>query len=214
MKNQKIDLPSSGAITFYNYPEPKLVFSRDISHQQHRKSEFFNRATSLSQTYLSVGHFGSVDFDDWCSHIDSITINLDEEFNPSIEALKLCEITQFDYWKNVLSEFMEAIKEYGEHQKECTQTSRISTESAKRFLFLVPMLAAHKPRIYIDGNNGCFNVDIATRDNGILSTQISDNGHVHYSYVAQNKKIFKISGTAKFKDSRDFIKFNKVLQML
>lgn len=200
-------------MSFY-FLERKLVASQDVVTQKSHKLEFFSSEKKLSQIYTSSEYPSSNDFDDWCSHVDAIVIDFQKDFNPSIEALKLCKITQFDYWKSILSEFMEAIKDYTEQQKEFTQTSCISIESAKRFLFLVPVFAAHKPRVYIDASNGCFNVDMPTRDNGILSTQISENGQIHYSYVAQNKKIFKITGTAKFRDSKDFIKFNKVLQML
>ena len=108
---------------------------------------------------------------------------------------------------------MEAIEDYKNQQKEY-RIPEISIESARRFLYLVPIIANHNPRIYIDTINGCFNIDISTHDNGVLSSQISENGTIYYSYVAENTRIFKITGTAKFKNSTDFIKFEKILRMI
>jgi hypothetical protein len=201
-------------VVVFNYSEHKSIVSGGIVSKQNSKLEIFKYATKSSHIYSSVEYPGSDVFDTWCKHVNSISIDLQKEFDPSTEVLELQKFTHFNYWRRALSEFMEAIREHKEQQNEFKHTHAISIESAKRYLLLVPVLANHRPRVYIDASNGCFNVDLTTRDNGILSTQISDNGQIHYSYVSQNKKIFKITGTAKFKDSRDFIKFNKVLQML
>jgi hypothetical protein len=203
---------------FYNYSPSNLDFvnNKQIAYegyvtQKHHTLEFSSKSSKTYISFLSSG-----EFDKWCSHVDSIEIDFQKEFSSSIIALKSRKNDRFNYWNDVLSDFIEAIKEYTEQKNELKETyhSRISEESARHFLFLAPLLVDHEFHIYIDSSNGCFNVDFCTRDNGLLTTLISENGHVHYSYVAQNKKIFKITGTAKFKDSKDFIKFNKVLQML
>lgn len=215
MKNPKIKpLGSIRSVVVFNYLEHRSIVSRDIKPQRYDRSEVFDSATKSSHIYSSLEYPGANIFDAWCEHVNSISIDFKDEFNPSTEALELQYPTHSNNWKKVLSEFMIAIREHKEQQNELRHIHAISTESAKRFLLLVPILAVHRPRVYIDASNGCFNVDFVARDNGILSTQISANGQIHYSYVSQNKKIFKISGTAKFKDFKDFIKFNKILQML
>lgn len=210
MKKKRIE-PSM--VLFYQI-EDKSQASQNVIPQKNEKWDFFHSEKKLSHVYSSFKYPNSEDFDEWCKHVESIAIDFQREFNPTVATLELCNITHFDYWNNTLAEFMEAIRDYLEQRKQLHEISEISEKSARRFLFLVPVFASHKPRVYIDASNGCVNVDVSTRDNGILSTQISENGQVHYSYVAQSKKIYKITGTAKFKDSRDFIKFNKVLQML
>lgn len=215
METSKIKSPVKiNLVVTFNSWESKTICSPDIVTQKYSEPEVFSYATTSSRYYSSLEETDSDIFDDWCKHINAISIDLKKEFDPSTEALKLHNYTNSNNWKDILSEFMMAVQEHKENQSEFKQTHSISIESARRFLFLVPILATYRPRVYIDASNGCFNVDMTTRDNGILSTQISDNGQIHYSYVSQNKKIFKITGTAKFKDSRDFIKFNKILQMI
>lgn len=171
--------------------------------------------TSISiHAYDGIESLNGGNFDDWCNHVNSISIDFENEFDSSIGALIPRHFARLGHLEEILTGFMNAIKEHKEQQTESPHTHVISKESARRYLLLVPVLASHRPRVHIDASNGCFNVDLIARDNGVLSTQISDNGKIYYSYVSQNKKIFKITGTAKFRDSRDFIKFNKILSML
>ena len=203
---------------FYAYSPSSLDLGNNkrIAHEGYatRRYEPSKILSKSKKTYVKF--LNGDEFNRWCNHIDSIEIDFQKEFSPSIYTLGLCKDVKFDFWQNVLSDFIGAIKDYNE--KECEleniSHSKISEESARRFLFLAPLLADYNFHIYIDSNSGCFNVDLDTKDNGVLTAFISENGNIHYSYVAQNKKIFKITGTAKFKDSKDFIKFNKVLQML
>ncbi|WP_321919788.1 hypothetical protein [Paraburkholderia tropica] len=158
----------------------------------------------------------SANFDEWCRHISTVVIDFQRELNESTD-LDLLDCNIRDYsrnWKKVVDDFIEAIGDYRQHQEQYSNTSLISEASARCLLFLIPLLAEHKPKIYIDSSNGCFNADMQTRDNGILTTHISGDGKIFFSCVAQNKRLYKITGTAKFKDPVDFIKFNKVLQML
>lgn len=152
-------------------------------------------------------------FESWCDRLNSVNIDLQRCFNPNADILKDL-VNQFDtQWLNVVDEFMEAIKEHKELQKTVDHMPQISNESAKRFLLLVPMVAGLQTRVYVDSTNGCLNMDVSNQDKGLLSTQISENGYIHYSFVSKNRKIYKITGTAKFKDPKDFINFSKVLQM-
>ncbi|MBS1169991.1 MAG: hypothetical protein H6R01_909 [Burkholderiaceae bacterium] len=132
------------------------------------------------------------------------------------DILNLFKGVSLPHSRRVIKEFLGAARDYLAQKNELIEESlsEISSESARRFLFLAPLLADRKFHVYINSTNGCVNVDFGTRDNGVLTTLISDNGQVHYSYVAQNHRIYKLTGTAKFKNSKDFIKFNKILQML
>jgi len=192
----------------------KLVVSQRVKSKMQHSVEFSSHSWKSAKFFSTYGLPNGSDFDDWFKKIESVTIDFKENFDPSIAILGLCDDKSFDLWQPLLNEFMGAIEEYKDQTNECAGISHISEESARRFLFLVPVFAAHRLKIYIDSSNGCFNVDISTRDNGVLTTQISESGQVYYSYVAKNKRIYKITGVAKFKDARDFLKFNKVLQML
>lgn len=215
MEKQKINPSKSLGFVRVNYWGGDLGISRkNISIKEPNELKTFKYEEKSLNTFYGIDYPGSRVFDDWCHHVKSISIDLDKEFNSSIAVLESDKFADFGHWRMILNEFMGAIKEHKEQKNEIKHMHSISMESAKRFLFLVPVLASHGPRVYIDASNGCFNVDFIGRENGILSTQISDNGQIHYSYVSENKKIFKITGTAKFKDSRDFIKFNKILKML
>ncbi|WP_155637677.1 hypothetical protein [Burkholderia cepacia] len=187
--------------------------AHDFDVQSRKTIGDFVYKSTISRTYYSLKHSESTKFDEWCRQINDIDIDFRGEFNASVRNLEYV-LHNFSFWKSLVRDFMDAIEDYKAHQRESSNFSQISEESAKRLLLLIPLLVNHKPKIYIDANNGCFNADMQTRDNGILSTQISDGGQIFYSYVAQNNKIFKITGTAKFKDFRDYIKFNKILQML
>jgi hypothetical protein len=179
---------------------------------QNSKIELYNH--KKTETLFSQEKHRELDFDNWCDHVNKISIDFSNKFDASTEALALEESGNFESWGKTISEFMDAIRCYKDLENEISHIHSISAISAKHFLLLIPLLDAHNPRIYIDSNNGCFNVDMTTPDNGILSTQVGENGHIHYSYVSQNRKIFKITGTAKFKDQKDYIKFEKVLRML
>lgn len=230
MENQKIKHLKTGetkksAKGGFSY-EIKLIGNRSINSKTESQQSSYHSikklvsyqvqevGEQLSRNYLYYEFVSTDIFDDWCRHINNTGIDLLSKFDPSIIALESFNNNDLMNWKHVLHEFMDAIKDYKDQQKELHHIAEISNESAKRFLWLAPILANHKPRIYIDTSNGCFNIDISTHDNGILSSQISENGYVYYSLVGQNAKIYKITGTAKFKSSKDFIKFNKILRML
>jgi hypothetical protein len=204
--------------------EKKITYDqlkKDLGFVQNKKIEYevrehFVWINPITKPKKYLNYLATGEFDKWCSFIESVDFDFHKEFNASVKVFDFCENVRYEYWQVVVNEFMGAVKEYLTQKSELNEEtlSEISNESARRFLFLAPLLVNRKYQVYIDSTNGCVNVDFGTRNNEVLSTFISDNGHVHYSLVAENKKIYKLSGTAKFKDSRDFIKFNKVLGML
>jgi len=182
---------------------------------QNKNPKLFTHETRKTHTYLQVDKFQESHFDEWCDHVASIGINFDGDLDlggGGIISHK--SIEHLSQWGVLLNKFMVAIQDYKNHQKELCNLSQISIESARRFLFLMPILVNYNTRVHIDSSNGCFNIDIRTLEKGTLVSQISENGYIYYSYVDQNEKIYKITGTAKFKVAKDFIKFNKVLNML
>lgn len=214
MVNLKIKRNPENLTFFLNFENSKNEKFRDTIAKTHQKSEFFGYAIKSSGIYSSPRQSKGTNFDEWCERISLMEINFEREFNSSTDALNFYTSTNPSHSKYALQEFMDAIQDYKEYKKEFDDASEISADSARRFLLILPMLASRKPKIYIDAKNGCFNVDMQTSDNGVLSIQVSDNGQIYYSYVAQYNRIYKITGTAKFKDFKDFLKFNKVLQML
>lgn len=211
---KKLDLGNSKEAAYKKLKKDFLLKKNsEINYEVHEHTVWINsiRKPKKYLNYLATG-----EFDKWCNFIDSFDFDFCKEFDSSLKIFDLCENIKYKYWELVVVEFMEAVREYLTQRIELKEESlsEISSESARRFLFLAPILANHNFQVYIDSTNGCVNVDFGTRDNGVLTTLISDNGHIHYSLVAENKKLYKFTGTAKFKDSRDFIKFNRVLGML
>jgi hypothetical protein len=204
--------PKQEALVIYNQTSWRQFTQKDVRQFQSHNSNRLERFTRIFNLHESA-HDNQGIFDIWCNNLIQIDINLDGFFDPNIKLFEHLS-DKFDYrWVSVVSEFMQAIKEHKELQATNIHAAKISNESAKQFLFLVPILAEFHPRVYIDSANGCLNIDVSTRDKGLLSAQISGTGQIYYSLVSKNNKIYKITGVAKFKDKKDFIKFSKVLQM-
>ncbi len=189
--------------------------SRSTSRKESPKVEDNHARAPDKQPYLSVAKVPSdAAFAEWCKHVDSLDINLEVSSN-FLTALINSKVFGSSFsWEDILTEFRHAIQCYKELAKDCEHLPEISNESARRFLLLAPLLVGSNPKIYLDTQNGCFTVDIITRENGILSVQISPMGAVYYSCVEEHNRIYKITGTAKFKCSHDYIKFSKILRMI
>lgn len=199
-------------LVFFNQKTGTQVTTKNVNWLQFHRS---NEPERIAHFIFTPHHKNQnrAQFDNWCDNLNSLNIDLQRCFDPNVDILRNL-VSQFDMrWLNVIHEFMEAIREHKELQKTADHIPKISNESAKQFLLLVPIVAGLQTRVYVDSMNGCLNMDVSNQDKGLLSTQISENGHIHYSFVSKNRKIYKITGTAKFKDQKDFINFSKVLQM-
>lgn len=107
-----------------------------------------------------------------------------------------------------------AIVDYTDFLQGSDNAKPLSTRSIKNFLYLIPIIYPYNPSISIDADTGCFTAIFDSSNKGLMTLLISSKGELHYSFAERGHKIFKISGTAKIKDPKDFTGFNKVLSML
>lgn len=215
MPAQKIEFYSKRSILESPIHEkPVSVFAKPRAKTQ-TINFYYPQPQKYNETAINVSVFPSgTEFGKWCSHIDALEIKLKGSFDPSTHLLKSSVFGNKLSCEGVFSEFMRAIESYKELKEDQGSLPDISEESARRFLLLAPLLASSDPKVYLDTQTGNFNFDIILSGNGILSAQVLPTGAVHYSYVAEHFRIYKITGTAKFKCSFDYIKFIKILRMI
>lgn len=146
----------------------------------------------------------------WNKLVDSITF--DFKIDNSIPILQEFPEKGFDY--KTLKIFQSAVNLYLEEKKEKDYLKEISIKSLKNFLYLLPLFEKYEPSLNIDSDTGCINTTFMTKDNGLLTALTNDKGEICFSRVSEGIKIYKISGVAKIKDTRDFKYFEKVLRML
>lgn len=144
----------------------------------------------------------------WNNFVDSVTFDFDIETKNSIIEKK--EVLNYSTYVK----FEKAIYEYLEEKREKKYLKDISKPALKNFLYLLPVVERYSPSIAIDSDTGFIDTIFNTKDNGIFTALITKNGEIHYSRVSKGVKIYKFSGVAKIKDSRDFKHFSKVLEML
>ncbi len=145
----------------------------------------------------------------WNRIVDSMTFEFDLQTRKSI----LVNDILLDSYKTI-SKFEKAIYEYLEEKNEKEYLKDISKSALKNFLYLLPVFDRYSPNIAIDSDTGFIDSTFNTRDNGLFTALVTENGEIHYSRVSKGIKIYKFSGIAKIKDSRDFKHFAKVLEML
>lgn len=145
----------------------------------------------------------------WNKIVDSMTFEFDLKARKSI----ISSHNLLDSYKTI-SKFEKAIYEYLEEKSEKKHLKDISKVALKNFLYLLPIFEIHSPDIAIDSDTGFVDTTFNTRDNGLFTALVTESGEIHYSRVSKGVKIYKFSGVAKIKDSRDFKHFAKVLEML
>ncbi|MEI2771869.1 MAG: hypothetical protein ABTR54_07925 [Candidatus Competibacter sp.] len=215
MTAQKIDLYSKRSILAS--PIIEEVASKFVGSPAKRSTviQYVTQPQKHHKRFISVSVLPSdTAFGKWCNYIDSLEINLKGNFDPSTCLLSSDVFGPLFSWGNIFIEFMRAIECYKELENDRGNLPDISEESARRFLLLAPLLVSTNPKIYLDTQTGNFNFDIIPLENGVLSAQVLPIGAVHYSYVAEHSRIYKITGTAKFKCSLDYVKFSKILRMI
>ncbi len=152
------------------------------------------------------------DPDVWCGIVDEMKIDFTREYH-FLDKLEAGE-GAFAEYTGLVSKLIAAVKDYLEHVKEVSQPVSISAESTKNYFYLLPVLLRRTHEVSIDADTGFVSIAFAARDEGLMSALITGKGDIHYSYVSRGTKIVKISGTAKFKHSRDLGKFERVLRIL
>ncbi|MCK9162669.1 MAG: hypothetical protein RBQ81_01385 [Arcobacteraceae bacterium] len=144
----------------------------------------------------------------WNNFVDDITFEFDlKTRKPLMPKDKTLNYTTFH-------KFEKAVYEYLEEKNEKKYLKDISKIALKNFLYLLPVFDRYSPSIAIDSDTGFIDTTFSTRDNGLFTALVTENGEIHYSRVSKGVKIYKFSGVAKIKDSRDFKHFSKVLEML
>lgn len=151
----------------------------------------------------------------WLDCVSNLAIDFSKNYEESSIAALLEEQYGIKDWMDSCKKFDNAIANYFKVFNENGNFKKVSNESAKNFLYLIPTISAYSHFcISIDADTGYFNLTFESKDNGLMTVLITERGDLHYSLAERGKKIVKISGTAKIKDPHDFTKFNKVLSML
>jgi hypothetical protein len=180
-------------------------YQPSLDKYQGRLTEY--HATSVFQTPSEQ------DISDWLAQAVDMVIDFDAAFDHRGHH----HFTDSNFpvsYKKLLSDFQEALWEYLEFQKSTDGVPTPSEPSVRSFLFLIPSLALFDPDISIDSANGCVNLSIHRGKFGVLTSLIGSDGRVYYSFAGRSERIFKITGTAKFKTARDHMQFSRVLNLL
>ena len=110
---------------------------------------------------------------------------------------------------------IEIIENYQLARLENLNLAPLSKEALNSFLLIIPILSCYSySSIHIDSTNGNINIDIAQNSKGILNLQIASNKLIYFSYVGENSRIFKITGTFKLKNNFDLIELNRLFHLL
>ena len=148
-------------------------------------------------------------FESWLSRVADLSMDFSKADDIESFGFVLSECKEAEL---PILKLIEAVRDYKEELAD--GASPISESSARSYLIIAVLLVNYEFDIYFDSNNGCVSVDISTGNKEILATQFSSDSRVHFSLVGRGKKIFKLSGTAKFKDEVDFVNFDKILRLL
>lgn len=191
------------------YCKKNFVFNNETP----RIFMYENEITDISQPPQDKVYNCGTTYAIWQAYVDKLSDNV--VLDTKKDSLKNTESSLPNIHCNVLLEkFAYAITEYQEQKSETEHQKNISEKSAKNFLHLIPIFAYNAPQVSIDSDTGYFVATFSAKDNGIFNALITDSGDIHFSLVKRGRKIVKISGTAKIKDSYDLKEFGQVLMML
>lgn len=207
--------PAGGSGDVVHYDLDAKAFS---SHVVRRSSSLVGYASSVSKRavegYVLHDSKNGANFSAWVDCIRDLAIDFEEGRGNPVEILGHFGVARSRLWAPVIERFCTAIRDYQDFKSECAHASDMSQESARRLLLMIPIIANRSPRFHVDSTDGCFSVDVGVRGDRVMSLHVGGNGHVNFSYVGQKKRIYKFSGTAKFKDLEDYEEFDRVLRML
>lgn len=179
---------------------------------------FYTETMSSIHTRVFVDPFSSAYFpsDVWHDFVRALTIDLEMPMQvPMLDEVKLPQIKErFTFARDLFASINDLISDYQKERAVHHAFKEISTESLRNYLYLYPFLASRSPRASIDSDTGFFNAGLVGKNSSLLNALITDFGEIHYSLVGRSKRIFKITGVAKIKDSEDFKQFKRVVRML
>ncbi len=161
---------------------------------------------------LDAAHCAS--YAEWVDFVEGMSFDFSRLSAVREEIRSLRSSGSFDFWSSMFHKIESAVRSYDEFRLSALGAPSISEESGKRLFLLIPVLAGREPNFHVDASDGCFSVDLGAGGGRIMSVHVGHSGHVNFSYVGKNRKILKITGTAKFRDFGDFEEFERVLRML
>lgn len=173
------------------------------------------KSSSLSDDRVKTKYFSfgkSKDEEKWHGLVESLSIDLTRNFESKLPELE--ERFEFSFISKIFKDLDQVIAEYKDAQSSFSHIKNISEKSIKNLLYLFPVLCNYSLSVAIDSDTGFINIGVKGNDSSLLNALITNKGEIHYSLVGRSIKIFKISGTAKIKDSRDFKEFRRVMRML
>lgn len=206
--------PSLGGTTYF----PNAVAKRSTDFGPLRSAvdcQYVARHEYIAKAYGSY-RARPFDFHAWVENVCSLTFNFDADAD-AVASMRIIDqllIDGDDLLDDAISRICDAVAEYRAVLRDCVTAHKISEDSAKRVFLIVPLLKERNPRFHVDSTNGFFSVDVAAAGGRVMTMQVNDNGYVHFSYVGRGVRVFKLTGTAKFREFEDFQEFDRVLQML
>ena len=154
---------------------------------------------------------------EWCGFLEKYNYIIDD-FEQSIQTISnIPNLSFFSEKSNSLlkEKIIEIIENYQLARLENLNLAPLSKEALNSFLLIIPILSCYSySSIHIDSTNGNINIDIAQNSKGILNLQIASNKLIYFSYVGENSRIFKITGTFKLKNNFDLIELNRLFHLL
>lgn len=154
---------------------------------------------------------------EWCGFLEKYNYIIDD-FEQSIQTISNIPNLSFfsEKFNSLLKEkIIEIIENYQLARLENLSLAPLSKEALNGFLLIIPILSCYSySSIHIDSTNGNINIDIAQNSKGILNLQIASNKLIYFSYVGENLRIFKITGTFKLKNNFDLVELNRIFNLL
>ncbi len=201
-------------IELFKYRTEQHDASKAIAHKRIIAYHALEKKQPRLWSYKSTDIYSAPDdltLQSWYELAATARLNFDE----SIGRLTRCAPTSIpESFDRLLQKFEQAANAYREYRLESSHAADISPDSARNFLYLIPVLAHYSPSISIDSRNGLVNIDVRSHRFGVLSSQVAEDGKVFYSFAGKHDRLFKITGTAKFRTAKDFSQFQRVLNLL
>lgn len=187
------------------------------SKEKNKHSEFLYNDNGLRYSYLFEYSkvLEEIQQQEWHDHIKKLEIDFSAEVNNLTKLDLNHKCFNGDSLLNeMISIVNNVICDYKKDMEEHTNIKPISPNSIRNFLYLARVLHKYKLSASIDADTGFLNAGFVAKDTSFLNVLITDKSEIHYSLVSRGKKIFKISGVVKIKDTMDFKEFNRVMRML
>lgn len=149
----------------------------------------------------------------WYDLVENLTMDLSKKLETDFPVF-IEQLESSSFVRKVFKALDDVVEEYKNEQKSAPYLKNISAQSAKNFLHLMPIIYTYSTTVAIDSDTGFINAGFSAKDSSLLNALISDSNEIYYSLVGRSEKIFKISGTAKIKSTKDLKQFKRIMAML